>query len=166
MLLGCCVITMRWEFLYFRGGKYTEEDAKAILVQILSVVSFCHVQGVVHRDLKPEVFTFEFHSNALRNWKVYCSRNYHISDALLLLLDQQNFLFTSGGEDADMKLIDFGLSDFIRPGKNWLSPINFTWVHDEHTSLHIFCKAINKWLQSVMIICHIFLFGSFVDLKG
>nr|XP_034904326.1 CDPK-related kinase 3-like isoform X3 [Populus alba]XP_034904327.1 CDPK-related kinase 3-like isoform X3 [Populus alba] len=63
-----------------RGGRYTEEDAKAIIVQILCVVAFCHLQGVVHRDLKPE-----------------------------------NFLFTSGSEDADMKLIDFGLSDFIRP---------------------------------------------------
>jgi hypothetical protein len=38
-----------------RGGRYTEEDAKAIIVQILSVVAFCHLQGVVHRDLKPEV---------------------------------------------------------------------------------------------------------------
>ncbi|KAJ6334713.1 hypothetical protein OIU78_011556, partial [Salix suchowensis] len=63
-----------------RGGRYTEEDAKAIIVQILCVVAFCHLQGVVHRDLKPE-----------------------------------NFLFTSGSEDADMKLIDFGLSDFIKP---------------------------------------------------
>lgn len=32
-----------------------EEDAKTIIVQILSVVSYCHLQGVVHRDLKPEV---------------------------------------------------------------------------------------------------------------
>ncbi|XP_050387559.1 CDPK-related kinase 3 [Argentina anserina] len=63
-----------------RGGKYAEEDAKFIVVQILSVVSFCHLQGVVHRDLKPE-----------------------------------NFLFASRNEEADMKLIDFGLSDFIRP---------------------------------------------------
>ena len=39
----------------FRGGRYTEEHAKLILVQILSVVAFCHLQGVVHRDLKPEV---------------------------------------------------------------------------------------------------------------
>ncbi|KAK3405384.1 hypothetical protein EUGRSUZ_K01647 [Eucalyptus grandis] len=37
-----------------RGGKYSEEDAKAIMVQILSAVAFCHLQGVVHRDLKPE----------------------------------------------------------------------------------------------------------------
>jgi serine/threonine protein kinase len=39
----------------FRGGKYTEEDAKAILRQILNAAAFCHLQGVVHRDLKPEV---------------------------------------------------------------------------------------------------------------
>lgn len=67
-----------------RGGRYSEEDAKAIVRQILNVVAFCHLQGVVHRDLKPE-----------------------------------NFLFTSRNEGADMKLIDFGLSDFIRPGMNF-----------------------------------------------
>lgn len=64
-----------------RGGRYPEDDAKAILVQILDVVAFCHLQGVVHRDLKPE-----------------------------------NFLFVSKDEDAVMKVIDFGLSDFVRPG--------------------------------------------------
>lgn len=42
----------------FRGGKYSEEDAKAVMVQILNVVAFCHLQGVVHRDLKPEVSRF------------------------------------------------------------------------------------------------------------
>jgi len=40
---------------FCRGGKYSEEDAKAVLIQILNVVAFCHLQGVVHRDLKPEV---------------------------------------------------------------------------------------------------------------
>lgn len=39
----------------YRGGKYTEDDAKAVMLQILNVVAFCHLQGVVHRDLKPEV---------------------------------------------------------------------------------------------------------------
>lgn len=44
-----------------RGGRYSEGDAKVIIVQILSVVAFCHLQGVVHRDLKPEVlFPFCF----------------------------------------------------------------------------------------------------------
>ncbi|GAB2267124.1 cyclin-dependent serine/threonine protein kinase [Dionaea muscipula] len=41
-----------------RGGKFSEDDAKAVIVQILSAVSFCHLQGVVHRDLKPENFLF------------------------------------------------------------------------------------------------------------
>ncbi|KAK9054085.1 hypothetical protein SSX86_025162 [Deinandra increscens subsp. villosa] len=41
-----------------RGGKYSEDDAKDVLIQILNVVAFCHLQGVVHRDLKPENFLF------------------------------------------------------------------------------------------------------------
>ena len=39
----------------FRGGRYSEEEAKVVIVQILDVVTFFHLQGVVHRDLKPEV---------------------------------------------------------------------------------------------------------------
>ncbi|KAJ6833090.1 putative CDPK-related kinase 3 [Iris pallida] len=31
-----------------------EDDAKVIVTRIPSVVSFCHLQGVVHRDLKQE----------------------------------------------------------------------------------------------------------------
>ncbi|KAL9663953.1 hypothetical protein QQ045_019347 [Rhodiola kirilowii] len=41
-----------------RGGQYSEEDAKQIIVQILNVAAFYHLQGVVHRDLKPENFLF------------------------------------------------------------------------------------------------------------
>ncbi|XP_071686161.1 CDPK-related kinase 4-like [Rutidosis leptorrhynchoides] len=63
-----------------RGGRYIENDAKSIVVQILSVASFCHLQGVVHRDLKPE-----------------------------------NFLFSTKDEESQLKVIDFGLSDFARP---------------------------------------------------
>ncbi|ONM60069.1 CDPK-related kinase 1 [Zea mays] len=68
-----------------RGGKYSEEDAKVVMVQILGVVSFCHLQGVVHRDLKPE-----------------------------------NFLFSSKDENSPLKVIDFGLSDFVKPGHPWI----------------------------------------------
>ncbi|KAM0006661.1 putative protein kinase CAMK-CDPK family [Helianthus debilis subsp. tardiflorus] len=65
-----------------RGGKYTEYDAKGVLIQMLTVVAFCHLQGVVHRDLKPE-----------------------------------NFLFATKDNDAKLKAIDFGLSDFVCPEK-------------------------------------------------
>jgi serine/threonine protein kinase len=41
-----------------RGGKYSEEDAREVMVQILSVTAYCHLQGVVHRDLKPENFLY------------------------------------------------------------------------------------------------------------
>ncbi|CAI9272545.1 unnamed protein product [Lactuca saligna] len=63
-----------------RGGKFPEDDAKSLLIQILTVVAFCHLQGVVHRDLKPE-----------------------------------NFIYASKDKDAELKVIDFGLSDFISP---------------------------------------------------
>ncbi|KAL1534682.1 CDPK-related protein kinase-like isoform X1 [Salvia divinorum] len=41
-----------------RGGKFTEDHARTIIVQILNVVAFCHLQGVIHRDIKPENFLF------------------------------------------------------------------------------------------------------------
>ncbi|KAF3580693.1 hypothetical protein DY000_02035767 [Brassica cretica] len=44
--------------LFERGCEYAEDDAKQVMVQILSVVAYCHLQGVVHRDLKPEHFLF------------------------------------------------------------------------------------------------------------
>ena len=56
-LLDSLYIIYSYAFSCLRGGKYPEEDAKAIVVQILNVVSFCHLQGVVHRDLKPEVLS-------------------------------------------------------------------------------------------------------------
>ncbi|KAJ8449771.1 hypothetical protein Cgig2_001427 [Carnegiea gigantea] len=34
-----------------RGGKYTEEDAKAVMVQILSVVAYCHLQDERLNDI-------------------------------------------------------------------------------------------------------------------
>ncbi|KAF2308246.1 hypothetical protein GH714_038305 [Hevea brasiliensis] len=45
-------------YVVMEGGKYSEDDAKTVMVQILSVVAYCHLQGVVHRDLKPENFLF------------------------------------------------------------------------------------------------------------
>ncbi|CAL8151121.1 unnamed protein product [Prunus armeniaca] len=55
---------------FFRGGKYTEDDARTVMIQILNVVAFCHLQG---------------------------------------------------DEDSQLKAIDFGLSDFVKPG--WSSKV-------------------------------------------
>ncbi|WCJ22484.1 Calcium-dependent protein kinase (CDPK) family protein [Euphorbia peplus] len=106
-----------------RGGRYTEEDAKAIVVQILSVVSFCHLQGVVHRDLKPE-----------------------------------NFLFTSGGEDAYMKLIDFGLSDFIRPDERLNDIVGSAYYVAPEVLQRSYSLEADIW--SIGVIAYILLCGS------
>ncbi|KAJ7244205.1 hypothetical protein O6H91_Y432300 [Diphasiastrum complanatum] len=63
---------------------YSEKDASKIIRQMLNVVARCHLNGVVHRDLKLE-----------------------------------NFLFKSQDDDSPIKAADFGLSDFIRPGKKF-----------------------------------------------
>ncbi|GAB2291108.1 Cyclin-dependent kinase 4 [Dionaea muscipula] len=106
-----------------RGGRYTEEDAKSIVVQILSVVAFCHLQGVVHRDLKPE-----------------------------------NFLFTSRSEDADMKLIDFGLSDFIRPDERLNDIVGSAYYVAPEVLHRSYSLEADIW--SIGVITYILLCGS------
>ncbi|KAK3014912.1 hypothetical protein RJ639_009876 [Escallonia herrerae] len=106
-----------------RGGRYTEEDAKLIVVQILSVVAFCHLQGVVHRDLKPE-----------------------------------NFLFTARNEDADMKLIDFGLSDFIRPEERLNDIVGSAYYVAPEVLHRSYSLEADIW--SIGVITYILLCGS------
>ncbi|XP_009796477.1 CDPK-related kinase 3 [Nicotiana sylvestris] len=106
-----------------RGGKYSEDDAKLIVVQILSVVAFCHLQGVVHRDLKPE-----------------------------------NFLFTSRNEDADMKLIDFGLSDFIRPDERLNDIVGSAYYVAPEVLHRSYSLEADIW--SIGVITYILLCGS------
>eukprot|EP00268_Persea_americana_P033858 TRINITY_DN3347_c1_g2_i2.p1 TRINITY_DN3347_c1_g2~~TRINITY_DN3347_c1_g2_i2.p1 ORF type:complete len:605 (-),score=83.16 TRINITY_DN3347_c1_g2_i2:295-2109(-) len=109
--------------LLCRGGRYTEEDAKAIIIQILSVVSFCHLQGVVHRDLKPE-----------------------------------NFLFTTRNEDAPMKLIDFGLSDFIRPDERLNDIVGSAYYVAPEVLHRSYSMEADIW--SIGVITYILLCGS------
>ncbi|KAK7338113.1 hypothetical protein VNO77_18713 [Canavalia gladiata] len=106
-----------------RGGRYTEEDAKVIVLQILSVVAFCHLQGVVHRDLKPE-----------------------------------NFLFTSRSEDAYMKLIDFGLSDFIRPEERLNDIVGSAYYVAPEVLHRSYSVEADIW--SIGVITYILLCGS------
>lgn len=106
-----------------RGGRYTEEDAKVIILQILSVVAFCHLQGVVHRDLKPE-----------------------------------NFLFTTREENASMKLIDFGLSDFIRPDERLNDIVGSAYYVAPEVLHRSYSVEADIW--SIGVITYILLCGS------
>ncbi|KAJ3682171.1 hypothetical protein LUZ60_014744 [Juncus effusus] len=106
-----------------RGGRYTEEDAKAIVVQILNVVSFCHLQGVVHRDLKPE-----------------------------------NFLFSTREENSAMKIIDFGLSDFIRPDERLNDIVGSAYYVAPEVLHRSYSTEADMW--SVGVISYILLCGS------
>ncbi|XP_042433738.1 CDPK-related kinase 3-like isoform X3 [Zingiber officinale] len=106
-----------------RGGRYTEEDAKVIIVQILSVVAFCHLQGVVHRDLKPE-----------------------------------NFLFAANDEHADMKLIDFGLSDFIKPDERLNDIVGSAYYVAPEVLHRSYSTEADIW--SIGVITYILLCGS------
>lgn len=106
-----------------RGGRYSEEDAKSIVVQILNVVAFCHLQGVVHRDLKPE-----------------------------------NFLFTTRDESAPMKLIDFGLSDFIRPDERLNDIVGSAYYVAPEVLHRSYSTEADIW--SIGVITYILLCGS------
>ncbi|GKV22469.1 hypothetical protein SLEP1_g32338 [Rubroshorea leprosula] len=106
-----------------RGGKYSEDDAKAVVVQILSVVGFCHLQGVVHRDLKPE-----------------------------------NFLYTSKEENSQLKAIDFGLSDFVRPDERLNDIVGSAYYVAPEVLHRSYSTEADVW--SIGVIAYILLCGS------
>ncbi|KAL5737024.1 hypothetical protein ACOSQ2_031812 [Xanthoceras sorbifolium] len=111
------------ERILSRGGRYTEEDAKTVVLQILSVVSFFHLQGVVHRDLKPE-----------------------------------NFLFTTREDDALMKVIDFGLSDFIRSDQRLNDIVGSAYYVAPEVLHRSYSVEADMW--SIGVIVYILLCGS------
>ncbi|KAL3580554.1 hypothetical protein D5086_018389 [Populus alba] len=106
-----------------RGGKYSEDEAKAVMVQILNVIAFCHLQGVVHRDLNLE-----------------------------------NFLYTSKEENSQLKVIDFGLSDFARPDER-LDDIVGSICYVAPEVLHR-SYSIEADVWSIGVIAYILLCGS------
>ncbi|KAL8151947.1 hypothetical protein V2J09_021755 [Rumex salicifolius] len=106
-----------------RGGKYTEDDAKIVMMQILNVVAFCHLQGVVHRDLKPE-----------------------------------NFLFTSKDEDSQLKAIDFGLSDFVKPDEKLNDIVGSAYYVAPEVLHRSYSSEADVW--SIGVIAYILLCGS------
>lgn len=106
-----------------RGGKYTEDDAKTVMIQILNFVAFCHLQGVVHRDLKPE-----------------------------------NFLFTSKEENSQLKAIDFGLSDFVKPDERLNDIVGSAYYVAPEVLHRSYTTEADVW--SIGVIAYILLCGS------
>lgn len=106
-----------------RGGKYSEEDAKVVMVQILSVVAYCHLQGVVHRDLKPE-----------------------------------NFLFTSKDDNSQLKAIDFGLSDYVKPDERLNDIVGSAYYVAPEVLHRSYGTEADMW--SIGVIAYILLCGS------
>ncbi|XP_051121271.1 CDPK-related kinase 6-like [Andrographis paniculata] len=106
-----------------RGGRYTEVDARNIVAQMLSIVAFCHLQGVVHRDLKPE-----------------------------------NFLFATKEENSPMKVIDFGLSDFIRPDQRLNDIVGSAYYVAPEVLHRSYSTEADIW--SIGVITYILLCGS------
>ncbi|KAE8695931.1 Calcium/calmodulin-dependent serine/threonine-protein kinase 1 [Hibiscus syriacus] len=109
--------------IFSRGGKYTEDDAKAVMIQILNVVAFCHLQGVVHRDLKPE-----------------------------------NFLFKSKDESSQLKAIDFGLSDFVKPDERLNDIVGSAYYVAPEVLHRSYSTEADVW--SIGVIAYILLCGS------
>jgi calcium-dependent protein kinase len=50
--------TIILQVLYRKNRLYSEKDAAIVVRQMLNVAARCHLNGVVHRDLKPEVINF------------------------------------------------------------------------------------------------------------
>ncbi|XP_019424037.1 PREDICTED: CDPK-related kinase 5-like isoform X1 [Lupinus angustifolius] len=111
------------DMILSKGGKYTEDDAKAVMVQILNVVAFCHLQGVVHRDLKPE-----------------------------------NFLYASKDENSELKAIDFGLSDFVRPDERLNDIVGSAYYVAPEVLHRSYTTEADVW--SIGVMAYILLCGS------
>ncbi|MCO5601009.1 hypothetical protein L7F22_055125 [Adiantum nelumboides] len=106
-----------------RGGRYAEEEAKAIISQMLSAVAFIHLQGVVHRDLKPE-----------------------------------NFLFKNQDKWPLMKVIDFGLSDYVRPDERLKDIVGSAYYVAPEVLEQSYGTEADIW--SVGVIAYILLSGN------
>jgi serine/threonine protein kinase len=70
-------------------GNYTEQDAAAIIRQILSGVAYLHAKGIVHRDLKLE--------NMVRAWVLFVCVSFRFVCACACLFcdDRRYYAVTS-----------------------------------------------------------------------
>ena len=50
-------LTLSSSPLIRKDSRYTEKDAAVVVRQMLKVAAECHLHGLVHRDMKPEVWS-------------------------------------------------------------------------------------------------------------
>ena len=103
-----------------REPTLTEARASCIFLQLVQAVQAMHSKRVVHRDLKPEVFT--------------CVGLVHME--LLSLPSEQNLLFTSKAEDATLKVIDFGFA-CVLPETHTLTTPCYTLAYAAPEVIHM-----------------------------
>ncbi|KAH0889698.1 hypothetical protein HID58_052127 [Brassica napus] len=57
--------SFRIEYSHSKGAVH-RGDTKTIMIQILYIIAFCHLQSVVQQDLKPENFLFTSKEDTLQ----------------------------------------------------------------------------------------------------
>ncbi|MBA0620208.1 hypothetical protein Godav_005968, partial [Gossypium davidsonii] len=160
-------------YIVMEGGKYTEDDAKAVMIQILNVVAFCHLQGVVHRDLKPEIskvyVRLFLEDNLALSILVkqspkpshYCLFSwlcFILAYFIFIFLAAENFLFTSKDENSQLKAIDFGLSDFVKPDERLNDIVGSAYYVAPEVLHRSYSTEADVW--SIGVIAYILLCGS------
>ncbi len=80
-----------------RKRRFDESQAARIMAKLMSAVNFMHFQGVVHRDLKPEVSQI-----------ILIALN--VTDIKIIDHLFQNLLFIDDSESAELKVVDFGFA--------------------------------------------------------
>ena len=62
MILLCLnhFLTLKAYYSNRKDSRYTEKDAAFVVRQMLKVAAECHLHGLVHRDMKPEVSVFHW----------------------------------------------------------------------------------------------------------
>lgn len=127
----------------FQKGNYTEADATNLMRTLLETISFCHMKGYIHRDLKLENLILMYKSFKINP-------------------------FRDGESDIQFKIIDFGLATKLAPNEleirrcgspGYVAPeVLFNEGHSFKADVFS-CGVILYYLYSCV---HIYLIGSLV----
>lgn len=109
-------------FEWITKGKYTEEDAKNLVMKILKAIKHLHDKDICHRDIKPE-----------------------------------NLLYKKPSIDSEIKLIDFGLSRFLKGDEKLKNKVGTPYYVAPEVLAGSYDKRCDMW--SIGVITYILLCG-------